>query len=248
MSILSTVSAQQQTDTLVIYFDIDNAIVDEKKAEQLNVIVNDTNIVSISILGYTDFLGSVEYNHKLSEKRSDNVRNYLIAKGISNDIIVLSKGKGVHPNSVEKNRQDFSDKGIQGHRMVQVIYTITENNFVQNSIIVLENIIFYSGSSDFLPESYSDLENLFEIMRKFDTMKIEIHGHICCLYREIDNHYEPRSLSRAQAVKDYLVGKGIDSVRMTCKGFGSTRRRYPLEQNAYEREMNRRVEILILEK
>jgi len=116
------INAQQQTDTLVIFFDIDQSLIDDKNAEPLNEFVTNNNIISISIYGYTDFLGSVEYNRQLSEKRSTNVNNYLLKKGIARESIVISKGEGVHPNSAEENRQDHSDKGIQDHRIVKVIY------------------------------------------------------------------------------------------------------------------------------
>lgn len=252
--ILNMVNAQQQTDTLTIFFDIDKAVVDENKAKQLDMIVNDTNIVSISITGYTDFLGSVEYNSKLSEKRSANVRHYFIEKGVDNNMITHSKGNGVHPNSIEKNRHDFSDKGIKDHRIVQVIYckkpktSLSEENLVTGNVITIESIFFDYLTFTFVPKSYPALNELFEVMKKFPSMKIEIQGHICCYHGEYYITPEkPLSLGRAKAVRDYLAEKGIDPNRMTCKGFGSSQRKYPLEQNEYEKDMNRRVDILILE-
>lgn len=126
------VNAQQQTDTLVIFFDIDKSFIDDKNAEPLNELVTNNNIISISIYGYTDFLGSVVYNRQLSEKRSTNVNNYLLKKGIDKESIVISRGEGIYPNSAKENRQDNSDKGIQAHRIVQVIFT-TKSQYSQLS-------------------------------------------------------------------------------------------------------------------
>ncbi len=42
----------------------------------------DTSINDITITGYTDRLGSDKYNQKLSERRANAVRDYLVAKGI----------------------------------------------------------------------------------------------------------------------------------------------------------------------
>ncbi len=39
--------------------------------------------VNVEIEGYTDFIGTAEYNQTLSEERADVVRHYLIAKGIA---------------------------------------------------------------------------------------------------------------------------------------------------------------------
>jgi len=69
-----------------IHFDFDSDVVDaEKYASELNTIVSvlkefsDTDVV---ITGYTDHKGSKEYNDRLSLRRAEAVKNYLIGKGI----------------------------------------------------------------------------------------------------------------------------------------------------------------------
>jgi len=42
----------------------------------------DTTITDVDIVGYTDRLGSSKYNHKLSLRRADAVKAYLVSKGI----------------------------------------------------------------------------------------------------------------------------------------------------------------------
>ena len=253
--LLIITALQAKTDTLVVFFDIGESFVDNNNTKQLDKLIADKNVISISIYGYTDFLGNVAYNQQLSEKRSANVRDYLIQKGIDEKNIVLSKGEGIFPNSNKENRQDFSDKGIKNHRIAKIVYTtqsqnisakekLTEENLVAGNTIVLENILFHQAFDTFLPESYPVLETLLAMMQKYLTMQIEIQGHICC------TNIETQSLStdRAKAVFDYLVKNGIKSFRMTYKGFGATQKRFPLEQNEDEKAMNRRVEILIIEK
>jgi outer membrane protein OmpA-like peptidoglycan-associated protein len=258
IALCSIVHAQQQIDTLRVFFAIDKSMVDNSNAKLLDKLIADTGISSIAIYGYADFLGSAAYNRQLSEKRSASMSDYLMAKGINRKKIILVKGEGIHPNSAEENRQDFSDKGIQAHRVVQVVYStksqdssngkkLSEEIFKENAHIVLENILFYNNSDRFRPESFHALEELLEIMQEYSTLKIEIQGHICCH----SEHYIDKdsvSLRRAKAVHDYLIENGIDSTRLSYKGFGSSRKIYPLEQDEYERTMNRRVEILILEK
>ncbi|MDR2915881.1 MAG: OmpA family protein [Tannerella sp.] len=282
--------AQLHTDTIVIFFEIDSSVVDEKNANPLDELFFGKSIISLSIYGYTDFLGSKTYNQKLSTKRSTNVYNYLIEKNFDGKKIISCEGKGVYPKNLEENSQNISDKGIRAHRIVQVIYisqiqeitfeeevpnrnvgedtsctskmqetilekeisernivknTLSEENLMVNNLIVLENITFHGGTSRFLPESYPSLRKLVKIMKNHRKMKIEIHGHICC----VDFNWENESLStsRAKAVYDFLRSNRIKSSRMAYKGFGATRRRFPLEQNEYERSMNRRVEIFILD-
>jgi OOP family OmpA-OmpF porin len=54
----------------------------------------DPSITDVDINGYTDRLGSDKYNLKLSERRANAVRDYLVAKGIdANRLKAYGKGK-----------------------------------------------------------------------------------------------------------------------------------------------------------
>ena len=74
-------------------------------------------------------------------------------------------------------------------------------------------------------------------------MTIEIQGHT----DEIASQEYNQMLSekRAEATKDYFVYRGIDSERISTRGFGETR---PIASNdtPEERSKNRRIEIEIL--
>ena len=50
--------------------------------------------MKVQIDGYTDSIGSQAYNLKLSERRAEFVKNYLIAHGVSASQIVAAKGYG----------------------------------------------------------------------------------------------------------------------------------------------------------
>lgn len=108
----------------------------------------------------------------------------------------------------------------------------------------IENLNFQFNTFAIVNESRGKLYELLLVMQNNPTLKIEIQGHICC------NPSNKGKLSeeRAKAIKNFLVGQGIDNKRVTFKGFGSTQPIYPLpEKSEEERAGNRRVEILILE-
>jgi len=50
--------------------------------------------VEVKIDGYTDSIGTQAYNLKLSERRAEFVKNYLIAHGVSASQIIGIKGYG----------------------------------------------------------------------------------------------------------------------------------------------------------
>jgi len=84
-----------------------------------------------------------------------------------------------------------------------------------------------------------------KILRDYPTVEILIGGHT-------DNQGDPAlnlklSEDRVEAVKKYLVSKGIDAKRLTTQGFGGTQ---PIANNEQEetRRFNRRVEFTITKK
>jgi outer membrane protein OmpA-like peptidoglycan-associated protein len=145
--------------------------------------------------------------------------------------------------SLEKSMPTEEIKLAETNSSKKRITDLSIENLVVNNVIVLEHILFYAGSERLYPESFPHLEELRNVMQKHETLKIEIHGHICC------TDDDPTDLSgrRAKQIYDYLVKYGIDAERLTHKGFGTTRKLYPLEENVSEKRLNRRVEILILE-
>ena len=69
----------------------------------------DTSISNVDITGYTDRLGSTKYNQKLSERRANAVRDYLVGKGVDGNRLRAS-GKGEqNPVVTDCNQKKKSD-------------------------------------------------------------------------------------------------------------------------------------------
>jgi outer membrane protein OmpA-like peptidoglycan-associated protein len=109
--------------------------------------------------------------------------------------------------------------------------------------LVLEGILFETGSAILDPESNPRLDRVVEYMTHRPSARIRIAGHT-------DNVGAPArnralSESRAQAVRDYLVSHGIDAGRVEAVGFGDTQ---PIASNDTEegRAQNRRIEAVEL--
>ncbi|MGZ5790422.1 MAG: OmpA family protein, partial [Burkholderiaceae bacterium] len=63
------------------------------KLDQLITDLKSTDNEAIVATGHTDRIGNQKYNQKLSERRANSVRNYLIAGGIAADTI-RAEGRG----------------------------------------------------------------------------------------------------------------------------------------------------------
>lgn len=111
------------------------------------------------------------------------------------------------------------------------------------SVIELNYVQFETASAELAANSRYELDDLANLLRKYPNMRIEIAGHT-------DNQGEPEanqtlSDNRAQAVRDYLVSKGVSADRLSARGYGQTR---PKTSNDTEegRAENRRTEFIIL--
>jgi outer membrane protein OmpA-like peptidoglycan-associated protein len=111
--------------------------------------------------------------------------------------------------------------------------------------IQLKNVFFALSRSTLKSESYPELDRLVAIMNENKTMEIELAGHT-------DNKGDADanfllSEKRVEAVKEYLVSKGIASQRIKGKGYGGTRP-VIIGNTEANRELNRRVEFKITKK
>ena len=108
---------------------------------------------------------------------------------------------------------------------------------------VVKGVQFDYKKWDVKPQFNSNLDNIDNILKKNSGLKIRIEGHtddIGSMKYNID-----LSGKRAQAIKDYLVNKGIDPSRITTTGLGYAQ---PIADNDTPkgRALNRRAEIILV--
>ena len=108
---------------------------------------------------------------------------------------------------------------------------------------VLRNVFFDFDKSTLKKESEVELNKLVDYLTSNKGIKIEIGGHTD--NQGSESYNERLSNDRAKAVYDYLVNKGIDSKRMSYKGYGMSK---PISNNDTEegRALNRRTEFTII--
>lgn len=110
-----------------------------------------------------------------------------------------------------------------------------------NRPIVLEGVVFRVNSAVITPVSEGILGLAFNALEQHPEIFVEIHGHT-------DNTGTASlntrlSSARAEAVKTYLVRKGIAANRIATRGFAATR---PIDTNSTPegRQKNRRIEFV----
>ena len=85
----------------------------------------------------------------------------------------------------------------------------------------LANVFFDLNKATLRKESYVELNKLTDFLNENNKVKIEIGGHTDSRGSDVLN--QKLSEDRAKAVYDYLISKGIDSGRLTYKGYGKSK-------------------------
>lgn len=111
----------------------------------------------------------------------------------------------------------------------------------KDGFLALYGILFDTGKDTIKPESEPVLAEIVTLLKDNPSLKLSIEGHTDNVGKPESN--QALSQRRAESVKKYLVGKGVESPRLETKGWGDTK---PVADNRSEegRAKNRRVELV----
>ena len=147
---------------------------------------------------------------------------------------ITAEAKDYNPRTVIVDPKD-----IDAQRRILRDISLTPSG----QTMTLSSLIFPQGKSAIDPKSFAELDEVSQMMKENSKMVIQLEGHT-------DNQGSSKanmelSEARVEAVKKYLVTKGIGKDRIKTKAFGGSQ---PLknEMTPEARKMNRRVEMRIL--
>ena len=264
---------QNNTISISLFYEI-NQIRPQNEFYKLDSICNliKSNHAEIKITGFADYLSNTSYNQTLSEKRAFLVKNYLEKRLSENNNrskikIIACTGEG-EKNSLDDN----SNTGEPYQRRVDVFIAVKTNTIVANSPVVkvaqnltkdikalakgermtIEGLLFEPGRHVAFESAMPVLVKLVETLKKETNLRIEIQGHVCCFDGnddgfDYDNLDHQLSVNRAKAVYDYLIKNGIEASRLTYKGYGYSDPKVFPEITPQDEQMNRRVEVKVLD-
>ena len=152
------------------------------------------------------------------------------AKGMLSTFAHICKGVDLCPEQAETLNSYKDDDGCPD-----------EVPQPPKKVFVLEGVNFESGKSTITQDSYVSLMKVVDIMETFPESTFDIVGHTDNIGSKDKNM--TLSADRANAVKNFLVEKGIAESRMTTQGLGDTK---PVASNKTPegRAQNRRIEFI----
>lgn len=181
---------------------------------------------------------------ELTDLKSGNIISKLQTDEEGNYLVTLPVGKDYAFNVNRRGYLFYSDNFSLAKNNPDAEFTVNIplQPIEKGATIVLKNIFFATGKFDLENESKTELDKLVTLLNDNPNLKIQIDGHTDNVGQEKDNLL--LSTNRAKSVVGYLLSKGINTQRLTYKGFGSTK---PVAGNITEAEkaLNRRTELSI---
>jgi len=110
-----------------------------------------------------------------------------------------------------------------------------------NVPMVLDGIVFETGSAKISPASETTLNKAFKTLTAYTEISVEIQGHTDNVGSRAFNM--KLSQDRAESVMNWMIEKGISRSRMTAKGFGPDKPMVPNDSDA-NKQKNRRIEFV----
>ncbi|MDB5969228.1 MAG: hypothetical protein JWQ90_1678 [Hydrocarboniphaga sp.] len=120
---------------------------------------------------------------------------------------------------------------------------ITLEGCAAGDTVVLQGVTFEFDQSRLTPNAKVILDGVGDALVARPEIKVEVGGHTDA--KGSDEYNLKLSEGRARSVEQYLIGRGIDTGRMSAKGYGES---MPVADNETDegRELNRRVELKIV--
>lgn len=136
--------------------------------------------------------------------------------------------------------------------------------YQKGDIGTLYNVYFYNDAALMLPESKYELNSLLQLMTENSRYRIRLHGHTNGNYtgkiftagpdknlfslegaKQSMGSAKDLSRNRAEVIKEFLVGNGIEPSRMEIKAWGGKRPIF--DKNSANAKKNVRVEVEVLD-
>ena len=215
---------------------------DTEAAIRFFVIDKDKGAIKGIVISLTSPTGQKYYTDETDENGFAEV---LVPVGETYDLVYLSLGRRDVAAKVKvENQPRLNLKLTMRYKRgrfptSQVAEAEADGKSEPEPRFVLDNVHFASRKATLTKDSHARLDAVVEYMTHKKSARIEISGHTDNVGKKKSN--KRLSQKRAEAVRDYLVSKGIDAGRIDAVGYGDER---PIASNDTPegRQKNRRIE------
>lgn len=181
-----------------------------------------------------------------------DIHNKLLGAGnikIDNQLIVEKiKVKKSEVKQEIKNIEKIPPKPSEPKEIVQkepIIKKVSKKEIQEklDNLFKLSKVEFVYAKDALTPKGKNSIDKVYDILNEHKEVKVEIGGHTDSDGTEQNN--KKLSQKRADAIRKYLISKGIKGYRLKAIGYGESQ---PLVKNnsLENKQINRRVEFKII--
>ena len=231
----------------------------EKGKYNTSIISDETYLVEIIQDGNTLFTDEFEI-HETGGVSTTYIKDFMFKNGHLVAEEKKTSPKTVQPESNEQRpgvKETDRTKTTAEKQPQKPLVNTTARNAKVSSIqelsssyskgrkAILHNVYFDFGTSGLAQGSNQVLNELLSVLKSNPQLRVEIGGHTDNIGAADVNQW--LSQRRAESVRNWLIRQGVDGNRLIAKGYGES---LPLASNDDEengRELNRRIEIFVIE-
>lgn len=257
----------------IVYYDLDKSIIRPDANPTLDKIaelIKKYDFIDLIVNSHTDSRASNEYNHALSQRRADAVKEYLSMHSIDpsrvklawygEENLVNDCGDGVPCPEVEHQLNRRSELVLEAFSDRDKVYELPKEfmgrdicdpadlfKALDEEINNVPTIYFDFDKANLRPVHKKELERVNLLLQKLSNLKLNIEGHTD--QRGSEEYNMVLSERRAKIVMDYLTKKGIDPTRLKSEWMGKTQPIHDCETKDCTEEMhqlNRRTELQLI--
>jgi outer membrane protein OmpA-like peptidoglycan-associated protein len=219
---------------------------------EIEIIRIEKDLTQVSVrtgsLGIWDKRISEQIHHYINQNLNRSpIADQKSSENIAQDDFQPTIGQAVQSEIIEENLEDNSvQETVHAEPIVSLGDQEQAENPPKSAKMLVDSIFvlfFKQNSNDLSEKAVEKLDQVFEILIKNPSAEIILNGYSDSVGSVSYN--EMISEIRANAVKSYLIGKGIAPARMMAFGHGS-QKFIASNKSADGRQLNRRVEIELI--
>ncbi len=186
----------------------------------------------------------------IAEQKLAEAERQKLAKDTDKILLEQSKQQARQAQGESKNAQQLAEARrleaeaamAQASTLEQELSALKAKKTDRGFVLTLGDVLFATGKADLMPGAQRANDQLAAFLTKYPTRTVSVEGHTDSMGSEEYNIM--LSQNRALSVRSAIMARGINSDRITTKGFGEL---YPVASNdtSAGRQQNRRVEIVI---
>ena len=155
------------------------------------------------------------------EEKEDDLEERLLRQSLKN--LEAAENSSAEASATLKQAQQLNDETLTAlEELRNAIDQMPEESedLKAEMVRIVNNIQFEFDKSTIIDPAMDELNSLANIMQQYQGLGIDIAAHAD--ERGSESYNEKLSMRRAQAVKDYLVNRGLSASRITTSALGES--------------------------